>query len=107
MSIGMAYSAKELANYRAHKSNCFKMAASQDRRILFVAFVILCLFSSQTIARTLKEKNNLSSGDANTAQHTKEAHAEVIKPKDEEVNVGGDVFSMDYTPASRKPPIHN
>ncbi|RDY07482.1 hypothetical protein CR513_08402, partial [Mucuna pruriens] len=85
------------------------MAASQNKRILFVAFLILCLFSSQTIARTLKEKNNLSSGDANTAQqhNKKEAHAEVFRPKDEEVNVGGDVFSMDYTPASRKPPIHN
>ncbi|ESW09570.1 hypothetical protein PHAVU_009G138100 [Phaseolus vulgaris] len=83
------------------------MAVSQNKRILLVAFVILCLFSPQTIARTLKEKTNITSGHANTVQHNKESHAEVFKPKDEDVNVGGDVFSMDYTPASRKPPIHN
>ncbi|KAG4392810.1 hypothetical protein GLYMA_04G217600v4 [Glycine max] len=89
-------------------SSGLEMASSQNKRILFVAFVILCLFSSPTIAaRTLKEKSNLTSGDVNTVQHNKEAIAKVFKPKDEDVNVGGDVFSMDYTPASRKPPIHN
>ncbi|CAJ1974612.1 unnamed protein product [Sphenostylis stenocarpa] len=83
------------------------MAVSQNKRILLLAFVILCLFSTQTIARTLKEKNSITSGDASTVQHNQQSHAEVFKPKDEDVNVGGDVFSMDYTPASRKPPIHN
>ncbi|XP_014489969.1 uncharacterized protein LOC106752742 [Vigna radiata var. radiata] len=83
------------------------MAVSHNKRILLVAFVILCLFSNQTIARTLKEKTNTARGDASTVQHSKESHAEVFKPKDEDVNVGGDVFSVDYTPASRKPPIHN
>ncbi|XP_027339081.1 uncharacterized protein LOC113852885 [Abrus precatorius] len=81
------------------------MAATQNKRILLVVFVILCFFSIQSRARTLKESSNLTSGDPNTAQH-KEAHANVFKPKEED-NVSGDVFSMDYTPASRKPPIHN
>ncbi|KAL2339423.1 hypothetical protein Fmac_007363 [Flemingia macrophylla] len=36
--------------------------------------------------RTLKEKNNPTSGDANTVQHNRESHAEVFKPKDEDVN---------------------
>ncbi|QCE15297.1 uncharacterized protein LOC114164814 [Vigna unguiculata] len=83
------------------------MAVSHNNRILLLAFVILCLFSNQIIARTLKEKTNITSGDASTVQHSKESHAEVFKPKDEDVNVGGDVFAADYTPASRKPPIHN
>ncbi|KAJ1429733.1 hypothetical protein SESBI_08136 [Sesbania bispinosa] len=82
------------------------MAAVQNKRILFVVFVFLCFFSIQTRARILKERNNQTSGDANTAQH-KEAHADLFKPKEEEGNVSSEVFSMDYTPASRKPPIHN
>ena len=45
-------------------------------------------------ARTLKEKSNLTSGDVNTVQHNKEAIAKVFKPKDEDVNVGGDVFGF-------------
>lgn len=75
----------------------------------FQVFLLTCSFQNKIVyaARTLKEKTNITSGHANTVQHNKESHAEVFKPKDEDVNVGGDVFSMDYTPASRKPPIHN
>ncbi|KAF7834200.1 uncharacterized protein G2W53_009059 [Senna tora] len=53
-------------------------------------------------ARTLKERNNLNSRDED------HIHANnVFKPKHNEGNAEGEVFSMDYTPASRKPPIHN
>lgn len=57
-------------------------------------------------ARVLKERSNLNSEDANKAQH-KEVHGDLFKPKEEDANVNGEVFSMDYSPASRKPPIHN
>jgi len=52
-------------------------------------------------ARTLKEKSN---DVMSTPHHNKEDH--MFKAK-EEHNVGDEVFSMDYTPARRKPPIHN
>jgi hypothetical protein len=51
-------------------------------------------------ARTLKEKSN----DVMSNTHNKVDH--MFKAK-EEHNVGDEVFSMDYTPARRKPPIHN
>jgi hypothetical protein len=60
-------------------------------------------------ARVLKEiRSNQQSGEdhANKAQH-KEVHADMFKLKEGEENTDSEVFSMDYTPASRKPPIHN
>jgi hypothetical protein len=39
--------------------------------------------------------------------HNKEAQDHMFKPKEEDHHVGDEVFSMDYTPARRKPPIHN
>lgn len=50
-------------------------------------------------ARTLKEKSN-------TANYYKEAEDHMFKPREGD-NGGDEVFSMDYTPARRKPPIHN
>ncbi|XP_061355595.1 uncharacterized protein LOC133300115 [Gastrolobium bilobum] len=82
------------------------MDAAQNKCILLMVFVLLCSFSIQSTARTLRERSNRTSGDANTDHHM-EAHADLFKPKEEEFNTGGEVFSMDYTPASRKPPIHN
>lgn len=58
-------------------------------------------------ARVLKEINNQSSEGVNKAQQHKEVHADMFKLKEGGDNVGSDVFTMDYTPASRKPPIHN
>ena len=69
---------------------------------LFLYFFFLFLYA----ARTLKEVSNLTSGDATTA-HNKEGHDGKFKPEEHEFNAGSEVFSMDYTPASRKPPIHN
>lgn len=54
-------------------------------------------------ARTLKEKNN----DVMSTSNNKEAQDHMFKAKEEDHNVGDEVFSMDYTPARRKPPIHN
>lgn len=57
-------------------------------------------------ARVLKERSNQSSEEASKSQKHKEVHADLFKLK-EEGNVDSEVFAMDYTPASRKPPIHN
>lgn len=55
----------------------------------------------------MKEISNKIREDANKSQQHKEVHAEFFKLKEEEGNVDSEVFAMDYTPASRKPPIHN
>ncbi|MED6205042.1 hypothetical protein PIB30_014265 [Stylosanthes scabra] len=85
------------------------MASLQNKRILLAVLVLLCFFSIHARARTLKETSNLTNrGDA---RNNKEAHDNKIKAEEhdhDEVNDdGSEVFSMDYTPASRKPPIHN
>ncbi|XP_020215609.1 uncharacterized protein LOC109799451 [Cajanus cajan] len=77
----------------------------QNKRILLVLFFLLCFISIHARARKLKEKSNtVSSGDSSTTH--KETHDNVFKPKEGKDN-GNEVFSMDYTPARRKPPIHN
>ncbi|KAL5075274.1 hypothetical protein RYX36_014258, partial [Vicia faba] len=85
-----------------------KMVATQNKHIL-VIFFLLCFFSVhiQVRARVLKELSNQSSEDANKSQQQKQVHADLFKLKEEEGNVDSQVFAMDYTPASRKPPIHN
>ncbi|AET04626.1 uncharacterized protein [Medicago truncatula] len=77
------------------------MAIAQNKRFLVVVLFLICFISIQARARTLKEKSN----DVTSNTHNnKEDH--MFKAK-EEHNVGDEVFSMDYTPARRKPPIHN
>nr|XP_004503987.1 uncharacterized protein LOC101506875 [Cicer arietinum] len=79
------------------------MAISQNKRFLLVVFFLLCFISFQARARTLKEKSK----DTDTTNN-KEVQDNMFKAKEEDHNnVGDDVFSMDYTPARRKPPIHN
>ncbi|KAI5405144.1 hypothetical protein KIW84_052067 [Lathyrus oleraceus] len=89
-------------------NNFFKMVGTQNKHIL-VIFFLLCFFSIhiQVRARVLKERSNQSSEDASKSQKHKEVHADLFKLKEEEGNVDSEVFAMDYTPASRKPPIHN
>ncbi|KAL1290822.1 hypothetical protein HN51_059346 [Arachis hypogaea] len=90
------------------------MAALESKRVLLAVLVLLCFFSIQARARTLKEISKLTNrGDhhGNSDAHdNKEAHNSKFKSEEhnhDEVNGGSEVFSMDYTPASRKPPIHN
>ncbi|KAI9108675.1 hypothetical protein K1719_020322 [Acacia pycnantha] len=80
-----------------------------NKRLLIVVFFIVCFISFQATARTLKERSNITGmGDEtiNGGDH------QTFKPKanneaNNNNNAEGEVFSMDYTPASRKPPIHN
>ncbi|RDX79588.1 hypothetical protein CR513_39972, partial [Mucuna pruriens] len=79
----------------------------QNKRILLVLFFLLSFISIHARARTLKEKSNMvSARDASTAHDQKETHDNVFKPKEGKDNAS-EVFSMDYSPARRKPPIHN
>ncbi|WJX47694.1 hypothetical protein P8452_34355 [Trifolium repens] len=79
------------------------MAITLNKRFLLVVFILLCFISIQARARTLKEKSN----DEMNTLHNKEAQDHMFKAKEEDHHVGDEVFSMDYTPARRKPPIHN
>ncbi|XP_019463314.1 PREDICTED: uncharacterized protein LOC109362159 [Lupinus angustifolius] len=70
------------------------MAVVHCKRMLLVLVFIVCFISMQARARVLKEPH-------------KEGFDVKFKPKEDgEVNES-EVFSMDYTPARRKPPIHN
>ncbi|XP_054804873.1 uncharacterized protein LOC129307946 [Prosopis cineraria] len=86
------------------------MASLVNKRLLIVVFFILCFISLQARARSLKEKETINS-TGHEQQEGHDHHQTVLKPKannnNEANNAEGEVFSMDYTPASRKPPIHN
>ncbi|KAF7840053.1 putative transmembrane protein [Senna tora] len=57
--------------------------------------------------RTLKEKSKGKSDNyVHKEGHDDDDHHQIFKPKANN-NAEGEVFSMDYTPARRKPPIHN
>ncbi|CAK8578900.1 unnamed protein product [Lathyrus sativus] len=79
------------------------MAITQNKRFLLVILFLLCFISIQARARILKEKSN----DVVSVSHDKEAQDHEFKAKEEDHNNGDEVFAMDYTPARRKPPIHN
>ncbi|KAE7998222.1 hypothetical protein FH972_002787 [Carpinus fangiana] len=75
------------------------MAAVPCKRLFLVAFLILCFFSIQaTAARRLREAGNES----------QIGHDDPSSPKEERMLESADEFvAADYTPARRKPPIHN
>ncbi|XP_061343738.1 uncharacterized protein LOC133289753 [Gastrolobium bilobum] len=81
------------------------MVVGQNKRIVLVVIFLLCFISNQARARTLKEKSKIV-GSTSTA-HYKEVHDPIFKPKEDEDNAGGEMFSVDYTAVRRKPPIHN
>ncbi|XP_027367481.1 uncharacterized protein LOC113873525 [Abrus precatorius] len=84
------------------------MVVVHNKRFILVVFILLCFISIQVRARTHREKSNIatSTKDASSANHKETVHDHVLfKPKD--ADNSGEVFSMDYTPARRKPPIHN
>ncbi|KHN29135.1 hypothetical protein glysoja_008470, partial [Glycine soja] len=74
---------------------------------LLVSFFLLCFISINARAQILKEKSNMdSTSDASTYYQSETHDDHVFKPKEDKDNAN-EVFSMDYTPARRKPPIHN
>ncbi|KAM3708716.1 hypothetical protein ACB098_02G118900 [Castanea mollissima] len=69
------------------------MAAVPCKRLILVAFIILCLFSTTTRARNLRV----------VSKGSQMSHDDPSSPKEERVPE----VDVDYTPARRKPPIHN
>lgn len=58
-------------------------------------------------ARTLMKERTTNNVNSNR-DHSKEGHDEIFNPKENNKgNADAEVFSMDYSPARRKPPIHN
>ncbi|KAL1364780.1 hypothetical protein HN51_012933 [Arachis hypogaea] len=84
------------------------MAGVQKNCTLIVVLILLCFITIQARARTLKERSNMG-GTTKDANIDHDHHGDdKFKPKEDEGNgSSGEVFAMDYTPASRKPPIHN
>ncbi|XP_028755047.1 uncharacterized protein LOC114714473 [Neltuma alba] len=86
-----------------------------NKRLLIVVFFILCFISFQArAARTLKEGSNEGGmrDETNINGGHEEGHGDhhqtfKAKENNEANNAEGEVFSMDYTPPSKKPPIHN
>ncbi|KAL5175745.1 hypothetical protein HKD37_08G021871 [Glycine soja] len=71
------------------------------------AAVAPCSIGDMEISQILKEKSNMdSTSDASTYYQSETHDDHVFKPKEDKDNAN-EVFSMDYTPARRKPPIHN
>uniref|UniRef100_A0A7N2LZH1 Root meristem growth factor 9 n=1 Tax=Quercus lobata TaxID=97700 RepID=A0A7N2LZH1_QUELO len=69
------------------------MAAVPCKRLILVAFIILCLFSTTTRARNLRV----------VSKGSQMSHDGPSSPKEERIPE----VDVDYTPARRKPPIHN
>ncbi|KAJ7945309.1 Root meristem growth factor 9 [Quillaja saponaria] len=73
----------------------------RHKHLLIVAFFLLCFISIEARAtRPLQERNN--------AKAHEKGQEESFRPKENGVTfLDGDDLAMDYTPARRKPPIHN
>ncbi|GMY11209.1 Root meristem growth factor [Fagus crenata] len=74
------------------------MAAVPCKRLILVVLIMLCLFSTTTKgARDLREPGKESQMN----------HDELFPVKEERVLESDELLAADYTPARRKPPIHN
>ncbi|KAK7247516.1 hypothetical protein RIF29_42399 [Crotalaria pallida] len=77
------------------------MALIPSKRLLVVAFILLCFISITVRARDLRETSvGVKKGQS----------SDVFKPNNHEGAQGSSgvgVDTMDYTPAKKNPPIHN
>ncbi|GFY94185.1 Chaperone protein like [Actinidia chinensis var. chinensis] len=78
------------------------MVVLPSKRLLLVAFFLLCFASITAKARSLPKarSNGGAKGDQNDTLTV--AQPEKMQPHSHE-----DLETMDYTPAGKKPPIHN
>ncbi|CAB4269024.1 unnamed protein product [Prunus armeniaca] len=84
------------------------MAAIPFKHLLLVAFILLCFISITAEGRSLGVVSK-SSDDGHQKSH--DLH-DPFKQKEEDhegllPDESNDLLAMDYTPASKKPPIHN
>ncbi|KAL6345594.1 hypothetical protein AAG906_017324 [Vitis piasezkii] len=74
------------------------MAPAPCKRFVLVAFFLFCTISTMTSARSLRTLSNGIKA---------EKGYDAFVPKEEGVPDAEDLISVDYTPARKKPPIHN
>ncbi|KAK2366752.1 hypothetical protein P8452_55238 [Trifolium repens] len=80
------------------------MKPALSRKIVLIAFLVICCFSSFLIGANARSLRT-DSFDARHASNEGVVIAEEVeKHEDYEENM---VSNMDYTPVRRKPPIHN
>ncbi|KAI5588086.1 hypothetical protein POPTR_005G087000v4 [Populus trichocarpa] len=75
------------------------MAKISRNHLVLVAFFLLCFVSTCARARTLREVNN--------HEVEKKDHNNLFPSKENGLHDVDELAGMDYTPASKKPPIHN
>ncbi|KAK4256752.1 hypothetical protein QN277_006437 [Acacia crassicarpa] len=76
------------------------------RRLLLVAFLFFCIFSSTASARSLRETSRHVDEKAQSPNSASNNDHKVQRQAGEQFN-GDDLVTMDYTPAKKNPPIHN
>ncbi|KAG6721761.1 hypothetical protein I3842_03G127700 [Carya illinoinensis] len=77
-------------------------AVSCKRQLVLVAFMLLCFFSVGARARSLRAITTSHESQTNLM------HDDKFSPKEDRAADSDDlVAAADYTPARRKPPIHN
>ncbi|RDX79589.1 Root meristem growth factor 9, partial [Mucuna pruriens] len=75
------------------------MAISPNKRLLLVAFLLLCFITITARARNLREIRDHAD---------KKGQTSLFKPNHEGAqDTNSELDTMDYTPAKRNPPIHN
>lgn len=77
------------------------MAMLPIKRLLLVAFLLLCFISITARARSLRETKELRSAEKGHGSNDQ------FKPNQGVEQDTGDLATMDYTPTAKNPPIHN
>ncbi|KAJ8769516.1 hypothetical protein K2173_005119 [Erythroxylum novogranatense] len=76
------------------------MAKTSSKHLLLVAFLLLCFVSKAVTARRLLK-------EADNHQVKKDQNDLQIPQGNERLPDPDELVGMDYTPARKKPPIHN
>ncbi|XP_052191370.1 protein GOLVEN 2 isoform X2 [Diospyros lotus] len=76
------------------------MALLVCKRLLLLAFLMLCIISVPATARVLRTDERTNIG-------AEKGQNDAIMPKGKWVADSEELLTMDYTPAKKKPPIHN
>ncbi|KAB1210353.1 hypothetical protein CJ030_MR6G024140 [Morella rubra] len=72
------------------------------KRLVLIALVMLCFFSNA--ARAARSLRAVASNEISQMSHDQDP----FSPKEDRVLADSDdLVTVDYTPARRKPPIHN
>ncbi|KAM6590681.1 hypothetical protein CsatA_013286 [Cannabis sativa] len=83
---------------------------------LLVTLILICLFSATVRGRSLGvvvvvnkevEQNNLNKGGTSHEEQNNVVAVKEEKNHGKVTESANDLLTMDYTPAQKKPPIHN